>query len=343
MASLILDIIVTIILIVWVPMAMTSPMMLGAPGAGDDRPKLVLIAAIFFLPTVIFLLYVFADKSFYGIPAPYCLAVSLALAALLSFLLRLPKLIANAFAGIPNSGYFKNATHVYLNGNKISRASPDSFENLDTVSAYARDEHHVFYHGLVIPDADPHSFEPAADNQAPNGSDPGVLFWKDIHAVYANGKILPGAIPSRFTYLAGWYAKSDKAAYYGGTVIEGADAATFTILDNHFAKDQTRVFYLGHKVALDEPGPALIDPATLKVMHSESHAYIYCKDKAGVYARSGKEKHLFVRIPSADPDTFIALEDGYSKDKSRVYTYDFSIHKVVLVMGADPQTFSPPR
>lgn len=342
MLSLIIDICVTLFLTLWIFIALTSPMMLGGPGANDNRSNLFTIALIFFLPALIFLVYLAADKSFYRIPASYCLALSLIAAATLSLLLRLPWLLTNSLAGIPNSGYFKNEKYVYKDGKKLPHVLAGSFEMIDEYF-YTRDQQHVFYNGAIIPGADPHSFESASENQKPDGENPGVLFWRDKHAVYANGKILTDAIPSDFTYLSGWYAQGHQVVYYGDKVVAEADTNTFQLLNNHLAKDAAHVFYLGQKIELDENDQIKMDLATLVLINSDSHAYTYVKDNQNVYVKSGKSTNLFVRIIDADPDTFTPLADGYAKDKARVYVYDYSLHKVAPVMGVDPMTFTVPH
>jgi hypothetical protein len=132
--------------------AMTSPMMVGAPGASNRLKNLLTIVAVLSYPLLIGLIFYVVDWGLLVSPKTVllitCAAPSIAL-----FFYGVP--ILNLLRGIANDGYTVKANAVYAQGKKIAGADPVSFEVVGTLGADAeqydaRDKHRRYFHGKPL-------------------------------------------------------------------------------------------------------------------------------------------------------------------------------------------------
>ncbi len=314
-----IQIVISLLLAWWPIVALTSVMMFGGPNAGNDPKLLRMAIAVILYPAVIGLALYFFKFSLWGIAPKWLLIATIAVPIVGVFVLDYPRMLMNANAGIPNSGYFKNETSVYHDGQKIA-ADPGTFQVLDIESTrksqnqayYAKDASHVFLHGKLIKGADPSSFEILSSSN--------WNYSQDSKNVFYDGKLIEGIDRASFSKVPRGvddeqYFTDGVSLVYFGKVIGKTDRESIESLGNSYAKDRTQVFYM------DKPIENA-DPASFKIIDQSS----YSSDKSRVY-------FWHIVVPQAKPEHFQVLERGYSKDDNRVY-HQHSIEKIDIVEGA---------
>lgn len=131
--------------------------------------------------------------------------------------------------------------------------------------------------------------------------------------------------------LEGQYWLQNGVVRFRSKTLADADAPSFQFFLGGYAVDQKNCYCGAKKMKADR--------ATFEVLN-----FTYAKDKENVWAMGN-------RIPTADPQTFIACDDGcfytrdgdpnwggYGKDPHGVYYYDLD-RKQWLLKKADPATF----
>lgn len=108
--------------------------------------------------------------------------------------------------------FFKDLRTVFVNGNPIAGAEPDSFAVID--GAYSQDARHVFYFDEMIPDADVSTFEIL---ESPYARDANSAFWME--------NVIADASPDTFKVLNADFECSADAqyAFYQDQMIQGYD------------------------------------------------------------------------------------------------------------------------
>jgi len=174
---------------IWLLVAMTSPMMLGAPGASNRLSNLVTIIAVLSYPLVIGLVFYLLGWNLAWFSPRGLLLTTLAAPIVALFFYGRPTL--NLLRGIANEGYSVKADAVYASGKKIAGADPQTFQALSNY--YAKDAVRVYrYIGLgeikIVENADPVSFEIVTQ---PIGQNELQFDARDKHRRYLAGKPLP--------------------------------------------------------------------------------------------------------------------------------------------------------
>lgn len=100
------------------------------------------------------------------------------------------------------------------------------------------------------------------------------------------------------------YAKDKKHVYRLGSIIEGANPLTFKTLTEYYSRDDKNIYLMNFKIPQ-------ADVRSFKILNKRFTA----KDNHHVYYKG-------TIIRGADPDTFIALNDSFSKDKNGCYEAD---------------------
>jgi hypothetical protein len=317
-----IQIVISFFLAWWPIVTLTSVMLFGGPGAVNDAKTLRLAILVIFYPVVIGVgLYLF-KFSLWGIPPKWTLIATIVAPIVALLMLDYPRMLMNANAGIPNSGYFKNETQVYHSGTKID-ADPKSFQvieekgdpNFRLSPVYGKDQTRVFLNGKPIDGADPTTFDIL-------GSD--WRYAKDARNIYFEGKPIVGVDLTKFAKVQPEVENDQSytdgsSLIYWGRIVGKVDGETVRSIGPSYVKDRTQVFYLGKPI----PGA---DPATFEII-SDS----YSRDKARVYFWT-------TEIPGARPETFQALDRSYAKDDQRVYHHK-NIHQIDVVEGADAANF----
>ncbi len=241
----------------------------------------------------------------------------------------------------------KDKNHVYVGGEVVKDADPDSFKKLGDL--YAIDKERVFFDFQIIEGADRNTFREL--NKA--GSSFQELYHDRNH-VYLNGKVLEGIDASTITSVgrSSAYSKDQNHVYYRfrimedadpetftgvsevyrlfkdknhlydneGKIIPGIDGASFTILRNGYAKDKDHAFYW-HKLSdiydryaretVQDADPATFAPIFLDNKKKEKNSD-YARDELRIYYRG-------VVVKNADPQSFALQWDGFAKDRDHVY------------------------
>jgi hypothetical protein len=140
------------LLLFWPIVAMTSPMMIGAPGASNRLKNLLTIVAVLSYPLAIGLTFYWLEWDLFLSPKSLLL-LTLAAPAIGLFFYGVP--ILNLMRGIANEGYTVKSHAVYAHGKKIVGADPASFElvgkqGADSEQFDARDKHRRYFHGKPI-------------------------------------------------------------------------------------------------------------------------------------------------------------------------------------------------
>jgi hypothetical protein len=333
-----INIIVTVLLVLWGGVLMMSPMMIVAEGIRDNRGSLLFAMAILGYPIAVFGIVKLLGLPYFGMNVTGWLVAVTAIWLVVILLYGLPGMFWNAGKGISNNGYFASANAAYYNGSRIRQADAQSFKVLGD-NRYAADKRSVFYYGKVIKEADPISFEPLPETHPDTTQmipDTGIRsYWRDKNHVYYNGKLLPGAAAASFELINGLYGKDASRVYYSELVLTGLDPTTLRFLGEGIATDG-KVLYIYNKRS-ETP----VDLASFTVADGEYERYY--RDKNGVYLLFPRENNPLVPAVGADPATFTTLERSYAKDKDHVYffgNYQNKGQRFVLLEGANPATFT---
>lgn len=129
------------------------------------------------------------------------------------------------------------------------------------------------------------------------------------------------------------YWLKDGVVHFRFNPIKGADADTFRYFLGGFAVDKKHAYAHGKRLQADVKTFAVLN-------------FTYAKDSKSVWA-------IGIRMPTADPKTFVVCDDGalhddecdillpysYGKDKKGVYYYDYD-GKPTLLKKADPSSFN---
>jgi hypothetical protein len=336
--SFAINIIVTVLLVLWGGVLMMSPMMIVAEGIRDNRGSLLFTMAILGYPIVVFGIVKMLGMRYFGMDVMGWLIAVTAIWLVVILLYGLPGMFFNAGKGISNNGYFATADAVYYDGKRIRNADAKSFKLL-TDNRYAADQRAVFYYGNAVKEADPASFEPLpaapADTSEMIVNNGIEAYWRDKNQVYYNGKPLPGADPASFTLITGLYGKDASRVYYSDQVLTDASPSTFRFLGEGIATDG-KALYIYH---MRSQTP--VDVASFTEVDGEYERFY--RDKNGVYMLFLKQDDPLVQAVGADPATFTTLERSYAKDKDHVYffgNYQDKGQRFVLLEGANPATFT---
>jgi hypothetical protein len=147
-----LKIVAGFLLLMWPLIAMTSPMMMGAPGASNRLGNLVTIVAVLSYPLPIGAIFFWLDWGLFVSPTTLLIITC---AAPVIALLFYGVAILNLLRGIANEGYTVKAHAVYAHGKKVSGADPKSFVVLERRAAAseshdAYDKHRRYFHGTPL-------------------------------------------------------------------------------------------------------------------------------------------------------------------------------------------------
>lgn len=170
--------------------------------------------------------------------------------------------------------YARDSAQVYINGNPLPGAQPQSFELLDR-PGFSRDSRRVYQHDQPISN-DPNGFELlggglAKDSTRVYGPDGTVLshdpqgfeiiaerdrylFARDGQSVYVNNTPIRGASPETFEVLSEGYSHDGERAFYFDEPITGSDVSSFLPLEGAYAVDAQRVYWMGKTIEGAQPG-----------------------------------------------------------------------------------------
>jgi hypothetical protein len=164
--------------------------------------------------------------------------------------------------GQHNGGYAEDRAETYYEDSASSgTVAPISGANAPSFSflgfGYAKDSGSVYLFGDVIPGADPETFTVLGLADSPEGSLSGDTYAKDKNHVYLNGMAVPSYVDvSSFALVYDnngqptSYAKDKNHVYnaYDASIINGANPTTFIVLNSYYAKDKYNVY------SFDGPG-----------------------------------------------------------------------------------------
>lgn len=204
--------------------------------------------------------------------------------------------------------YAKDKDHVFMWGEVMEEADPDSYEIVDTYGVwhYSKDNNYIYYGNTIIPGADPNTFEVL-----------GFGYSSDINNIFYEFLPISEADRASFTYIKYALAKDKNHAYLQGSVIEDIDLATFEFIDKYYYKDKDHVF--DNKTIIEGA-----DPETFEILGS-----YYSHDKNHVY----KNYENYAIADQFDAESFVEYINRYAKDKNHAY-YD-----EVIIEEADPESF----
>jgi len=196
-----------------------------------------------------------------------------------------------SFESLKGGAYHRDKNNAYYQCNKIPGAAGETFSFV--IDAYAKDRDHVYYKGVAKQGFDGVSFVYL-----------GYGYLKDKNGVYWIGSSHPNEPPhpeapqkisqanANFFTVKKGFATDNKNLYCNGKPIVGADSSTFSIIQ-----------------------PATGDANSLRV---STAPYPHAKDKSRVYICSPHERNV---LQDSDPDTFVMVDEIYSKDKNHVYHF----------------------
>lgn len=333
---MLINISTTILLIMWGGVLMMSPMMIVSQGLRDSRKSIIMVMSFLGYPVIVFAIIKVLGFRYFGMSADGWMIGTGVVSAIVILIYGLPGMLLNIGQGIPNNGYFVAESAVYLDGRKISKADPKSFERFANDDRYARDLASVFYYGQVIAGADPKSFCPIQQpaEGTPEGS--GITaFWKDGMHVYYNGTIIKGADAKSFRLITGVYGVDASRVYFTDQVLEGAVPDKFRFVGEGIATDGDGIYIYGKR------SKTVVNLESFTLVEGEHERF--CRDRDHVYLIFLIQAEPLVKVEGADPATFITLERSYARDKNNVYffgNYQNKGQQVVKLAGANPETFT---
>lgn len=150
----------------------------------------------------------------------------------------------------------------------------------------------------------------------------------------------------------GYKKDSHEIIYYQGKPLLAVDTKNFSVLSAGFAKDGSNVYKDGQKFLANPEGFTVLSPQYTK---DRENAYFFdfiledvdtdsftaipipenITDKYIAYAKDKNQVYMAgVKIPSANsPESFVILQNNYSKDKNNVYYRD------KILDNASPENF----
>lgn len=303
-----LNIAITFALMFWPIMFMMSPMMLGAPGADNDKSALTGMLLFLCYPVGIFLLLWIFNGSYFGFRGFTLTIISIVVIALAFSLFGYISLFSNLARGIANSGYSIADDQVYYDGKLIETADSESFidfkENEFRSSWHAKDKNYFYYSGVIVEGAIPDNIQKTDIN--------GDVYWLNSTQVIYGDKILPGANPDKFSGFEdfrGWTYSISNGQYFvyiNGKRLPDVDKDTFTPLSEFIGKDKSHIFEQD-KMILSET-----DARNFELFDDHS----FGKDNNYIYYMAHVKPFA---IEGIDLESFEILDWSYLKDKNHIY------------------------
>lgn len=276
-----------------------------------------------------------------------------------------------------NTIYSRDKNNVYFYENLIENADPNSIEFFDKEdnfynTYYAKDAKNVYFNEHTLENSDPNSFVVIS---------PVYGYAKDNENVYQKEELLDWIDAPSFELLGHYYYSKDKNnVYFFNGIVEGADPKDFEIIDVELsfdgeidAKDNDNLYYRGKK--LDQIDPSSYEPLKYDNYVRDKNAIYYLRkndnnevtkvefleendgvyefvDGYRLYSWNGNNRFLKTdkavyllgyQIEDIDPESFVSLNDYYSKDKNGVYTgFELTSSGEINYMtleGVDPESF----
>jgi|SRR5690606_35899493 len=329
--QIVLHIIITLLLLPWGGLVMMSPMMFAAPGFQDNKSSVLSSILLLGYPVIIFAVLKLFNFNYFGIAAGNWLLWSSVIIVIIILISGTPKLLYNIARDIPNTGYFKTEISVFLNGKIIPEATPDTFKTFEDDTRYAIDENHVYYDGKIIVGADPTTFQPAKVV----AQEEFALYWKDNQHVYLDGKVLENCDAATFTSIAHSYGQDEYQIYYRDKILHGANPRTFYFITDTVGRDDSNLFVFDKKVTES------VDLDTFEIVNHEEGDF--CRDRNHVYIICYRLEDPLIKVPGADPNTFLPIGRSYARDHSNVYFYGYykGIKTIAMRLeDVNPDSFS---
>ncbi len=276
-----------------------------------------------------------------------------------------------------NSIYSKDKNNVYFYENLIKDADPTSINFFDKEdyfydTYYAKDSNNVYFNDQTLENSDPNSFVVISPIHG---------YAKDNENVYQKEELLHWIDAPSFELLGHYYYSKDKNnVYFFNRIVEGANPEDFEIVDVELsfhgeidAKDNNNLYYRGEK--LGQIDPSSYEPLKYDNYVRDKNAIYYLRkndnnevtkvefleendgifefvDGYRLYSWTGNSRFLKTdkaiylmgyQIEGIDPESFVSLNDFYSKDKNGVYT-GFELTSsgeitYISLEGVDPENF----
>lgn len=307
-----INIFITFAFMFWPIIFMMSPMMLGAPGADNDKSQVISVMLFLSYPIGISLLLWIFGGSYFGVKGfkltIICVAVIVIGFALFGYF----GTLTNLAKGIANTGYSIANNRAYYGGKRIDGADGASFVILDndkfghSMSWYAKDRSHFYYQGVAVDGAIPDNFKKVEIN--------GDIYWLNSTQVIRDDIVLVGADPNHFYGFEGdrhdgWTYSIGGEQYFvysRGKRLPDVDRDTFTPLTELVAKDKFHI-YERDKIILPEA-----DASSFELLEDHS----FGKDKNQIYYLNHLQPFA---IKDIDRESFEILDESYIRDKNHVY------------------------
>jgi len=177
-----------------------------------------------------------------------------------------------------------------------------SFESIDY--NWAKNDTHIFYRNKLVYEGD-----------CSNVNMIDELIITANESVITNNGLIKGAVASKWELLTNGFYRSGSQLFYREEFIEMGDSDTFEKIDEWRFKDKSNVyiidshFYTLSTISCDDTDEiVIVDDNFLKI---KSKVYFYDEEVVG-----------------AQPDTFVALEYGFSRDKKAVFNNENKLSKL---------------
>lgn len=329
--AMLLNIIVTLLLIYWPIITVGSAMMYDAPGASDEKSRVLLITLFLYYPLFIFLGLDFYNSQYFGVDAGTCIKVSFWIILISTTLLGHNLLLLNALFGPPSIGYGIKRNKVYFNGKRVWDADASSFKPLLSrefghTTPYGKDDHYLYYEGAPVRGGDVKNLRTKHVGN--------TLFLVSDHQIIYDNNVIDNVNLETLTVYDDEYpvwlrlevAGHIKTYYTEPSSLASIDTdeKTFRPLNHHYAKDKNHI-YRHSKIILPEA-----DPSTFKLLSAP-----FARDKQYVYVLHHNNEYI---LTGADPKSFAAIDSQLGRDSNQVYWVN-NDGKYGVLAAADPKSF----
>ncbi len=213
---------------------------------------------------------------------------------------------ANSFE-IVNDEYAKDAVNVYSHGGIVEGMVSDGFTVISPY--YRKDKNQAYYFNTPIPESDSDTFKVLND-----------AISKDQNNLYYDGQIVENRKPSEVSR-----SNADELQKIWKWKSLHLDAITVILVPSDDIEDITNDFYAyNNEVYARDKKLADVKPEDVIVLGQDENTFVRIGTQVFFYG---------IDIVGADPETFAAISDRFSKDANHVY---WGEHRVI---DADPSTF----
>lgn len=207
---------------------------------------------------------------------------------------------------ILNNTYGKDRQNVFVGFNIVSGADADSFAAIS--NNIGKDSNHYYYYTSVLD----------IDLTGKSVIDFNRFFWADGDSVYFETEKI-SRLDSVHRAISDSIFENGVQVFYKNKMLDGLQVGRYSLYDHEYFLGLDAVYYRDLRIPTDSPKNfrLLKDYGSGKFFSDGFHVF-----------------SNWIKLKSADPNTFVCLDHGFAKDKDHVFSTHF------IIKNADPESFS---